>query len=242
MAYLRNPHLGAHQLATHQLAAHQLAANQFCWTGQLVSFVAGRKSSRQSILLNVACVHYGDAALLASSTDAVHAVRLGKSVRRMMMGYLNPSDWVRVVGKCKVDVHSGDLTWKAQEIIKLSAAQVKNLEPFDIKAQCLPEGGGEKSVATGQPVRVLICQQSSCRQRGSVAVSRVIDDALKASAGCSQVSVQAVGCLKNCKLGPNVMLSPKGKLQRQGLKTRYENVTSGAAKEIVEGIETVLGV
>jgi len=250
MTTVRNPPLDAQRLTVHQQVAHQPAAHKFCWTGQLVRFTEGQKSPRQYLSIKVACVHYGDDALLVTSPEAVQSVRLSKSLRRMMMGYLGASDWLRVVGKCKIDAYSGEPLWKAQEIIKLSAAQVQSLELSDGKSDCKPqhlsaENSAKQPIAAKPPVRVLVCQQSSCRQRGSVAVGQVMEDALNASEeGGSQVLVQAVGCLKNCKLGPNVRVFSKEKVHHQGLqaplKTHYEKVTPAAAKEIVDGLQARL--
>ena len=90
------------------------------------------------------------------------------------------------------------------EISKLSLEQVNQLKRKTI----WPE-----AAATSKSIRVLICQQAHCRQRGSLAVSQAMKEAIlqgsaaEAEAGSPEIVVRATGCLKRCKAGPNVVVS-----------------------------------
>lgn len=180
-------------------------AAHFCLVGRFLSFLPGEKSPYQKISLAAAL--RGDtgnlllAPMLSTDGSVTHQILLSKDLQRMMYRYLAPQDWIRVVAKEALDRRSGQMEWKATEISKLSFSQVDELRRTAVLA---------KPNKIAKPVRVLICQESSCRQKGSVAVSEAITGAI-AQAGCSKtVIVQTTGCMKRCKVGPNVVMLPGG--------------------------------
>ncbi|PZO22736.1 MAG: hypothetical protein DCF25_02150 [Leptolyngbya foveolarum] len=192
--------------------------SSFCLVGRFIAFVPGEKSPYQMISLDVSL---GD-----SSAEATHyRIVLDKHLRRMMYRYLNPQDWLKVVGHRAMNLRSGQLEWKAAEIFKLSAHQVSayRVSAYQTSTHSLP--AVTLAAKASAPVRVLICQASDCRQRGSEAVSRALKEAI-AQANSSQanssqtnssqtnssqkIMVQSTGCMKRCKEGPNVVTVPGG--------------------------------
>lgn len=183
--------------------------SSFCLMGRFIAFVPGEKSPYQMISLDVS--------LSDSSAEAAHyQIVLDKHLRRMMYRYLNPQDWLKVVGHRAMNLRSGQLEWKAAEIFKLSAHQVS---AYQTSTHSLP--AVTLAAKASAPVRVLICQASDCRQRGSEAVSRALKEAI-AQANSSQtnssqtnssqkIMVQSTGCMKRCKEGPNIVMVPGGK-------------------------------
>lgn len=188
--------------------------SSFCLVGRFIAFVPGEKSPYQMISLDVSL---GD-----SSAEATHyQIVLDKHLRRMMYRYLNPQDWLRVVGHRAMNLRSGQLEWKAAEIFKLSAHQVSayRVSAYQTSTHSLP--AVTLAAKASAPVRVLICQASDCRQRGSEAVSRALKEAIaqadssqanSSQANSSQkIMVQSTGCMKRCKEGPNIVTVPGGK-------------------------------
>lgn len=180
-----------------------MSAAQFCLIGQFLTFLPGEKSPYQKLSLEVA----RDEGTV-NAPPVTHQIQLGKDLRRMMYRYLAPQDWVRVVGKQVIDQRSGQMVWRAAEISKLSLGQVNQLK----HQTALP-----RASQSPKPIRVLICQKSDCRQRGSLAVSQAIEAAIlqrgdfaNAEAGNSKIVIQATGCMKRCQAGPNVVMLPGG--------------------------------
>ena len=139
-------------------------------------------------------------------------VKLGKSLRQALFTYLEPEDWLKIEGKGKLDSSSGEMTWKAKEIIKLSPKQIAKVQKKAAASKKETKENQPKVVAKkkAKPARVLICQKGSCRKKGSVAVGKAFGDALVEMGLDEQVTVKATGCMSHCKAGPNVVLLPGG--------------------------------
>ncbi|MEM6598376.1 MAG: (2Fe-2S) ferredoxin domain-containing protein [Cyanobacteria bacterium P01_C01_bin.69] len=212
----------------------KISTSSFGWVGQFSGFVAGEKSPYQYLAIHVVTTD-GAQANLSESNDSQQLVKLSSSLRRMMMGYLHPHEWIRVIGRVKVDAKTGDLQWKAHEIVKLSTQQTlqhtktqKNRQTKDTRK-------------TGEPVtRVLICQKSGCRQKGSQAVADAIAHTLTTHTKSELVQLIPTGCMKQCKSGPHVVLLPNKRSQKASshsttqaqLKTKYSSVTRTDAQHI----------
>lgn len=187
-----------------------------CLVGRFLKFLPGEKSPYQRLLLET---RSSEGRFDPESDGPVeHQIVLGKNLRRMMYRYLDPQDWVRVVGTQSLNRRSGLMEWKATEISKLSAEQVDQLQRETI----LPKVSDQP-----KPIRVLICQQSDCRQRGSSAVSQAMKETIDAD--CLDISIQATGCMKRCKIGPNVVMVP-GRAHSQ--------VTPGEGRSLIQSIRS----
>lgn len=188
-------------------AVAKMSATCFCLTGRFLTFLPGGKSPYQRLLLETVLAE-NPFNPESSSGPVEYQIVLGKDLRRMMYRYLEPQDWVRVVGRRSLNRRSGLIEWKAAEISKLSSAQVDQL-----KHQTTLPAASKSS----KPIRVLICQKSDCRQRGSLAVSQAMESAIlqrndsaAADASSSKIVIQATGCMKRCQAGPNVVMLPGG--------------------------------
>lgn len=237
------------------------SSTRFRYTGRFLAFVPGKKSPYQKLLMQVVRSDQGGSAQAHEIYDV--EVKLGKALRRMMVGYLEPYDWVRVVGKGKLDASSGQMRWKAGEILKLSSRQAKVLQAeFSrqlahrarvmtdeftkgepgvsstlVKRKRSEVSGAKASHKSGakaghksgaKAARILICQKSDCRKRGSLAVQRAIEKTLS-DAGCSKaVKIQPTGCMKHCKAGPNLVMLPAG--------DKYRRVTPKEARSLIKKI------
>lgn len=229
-----------------------------CYTGRFLAFRLGKKSPYQKLWLQVVDAD-GAAGKQASAMDdgVINdlEIKLGKSLRQMLVGYLEPYDWVKVAAKGKFDPNSGEMTWKACEVVKLSPRQVKRLDSefskhLDKQAKALsrmlaeahpsrekkgkrskPRGsksGATSSKSGNKPVRVLICQKSGCRKRGSQAVHQAVHQALVDAGRTKTVKIQSTGCMKHCKAGPNMVVLPMG--------DKHRRVTPKAARSLIKEI------
>ncbi|MEO1393692.1 MAG: (2Fe-2S) ferredoxin domain-containing protein [Cyanobacteria bacterium J06634_5] len=224
----------------------------FCHTGRILGFSAGDNSPRQMMLMQVLEMTPHKAVkplgtLNPSETPPNVAasytleISLGSSVQRMMYGYLAVGDWIKLVGKRKLDSVTGDSRWKAKEIVKLLPSQAQYFSqncpapevtpvagPLRTQQTTKESTGKESTGAEAKVNRVLICQKSGCRQRGAQAVQRVMEQAIVAAGQGQTVAIQATGCMKQCNLGPTVVMLPKGH--------RHHQVTPSAARQILQSI------
>lgn len=199
----------------------------FGWVGQFLGFSAGEKSPYQYLSMRVAATDSGQI-----NSGELHQVSVGKSLRQMMVGYLVPQMWIRVVGKVKVDGRTGHYHWKAREIVGLSTQQAIEYVSQQKKEHASTPG----EVPVAKPIRVLICQKSSCQQRGSRVVSDEVARAIAASSQSTQIQIQATGCMKQCSSGPHLVWLSAGKHKPQ----KYAGVTPQSANQIVhQMIETL---
>ena len=195
-----------------------------CLVGRFIAFLPGERSPYQRLSLAVLAEAPPGPALgkLIEHPLVEHSIVLSKDLRRMMYRYLEPQDWVRVVSTQGLNRHSGLMEWRATEISKLSLDQVERLK----RQMTLPQA------VTPKPTRVLICQQADCRQRGSLVVSQVMQNELYQSGvvevevGSSETVIQATGCMKRCKVGPNVVIA--GKI--------YTGVTPAQGRSLIRSV------
>jgi (2Fe-2S) ferredoxin len=220
------------------------SADRFCSIGRFLRFLPGEKSPYQKLLWEML-----DAEGNSSAKSAPQQLWLGSNLRKMMYRYLEPHDWIRIVGKQVIDKRSAQLMWKATEISKLSSAQVNQLKNSQLKNSqprntqfrddailnsrddSFVSGPLKTAENTDKPVRVLICQKSGCRQRGSVAIAEAMEGAIAQSTCPQKVTVQATGCMKRCKAGPNVVMLPGGSYSQvtpaEGLKLIHNRLNAG---------------
>lgn len=177
------------------------SSTPFCLDGQFQGFAAGKSSPFQYLELVVGANYY--------------QVKLGKDLQLMLFRYLQPGDWVRIVGKQKAAADGPQL--KAREVVRLS--QPPTHPTVQVAAKAAPKTAKTRA-------RVLVCQKSSCRKRGAEAVCARLNSALAQAGLQDQVTIQGTGCMDRCKSGPQVVVMPD--------KTRYSRVSPEEVPALVE--------
>lgn len=71
------------------------SATRFCLVGRFLTFLPGEKSPYQGLSMEIAL----DVNSEPPAEPAECQILLSKDLRRMMYRYLEPQDWVRVVGR-----------------------------------------------------------------------------------------------------------------------------------------------
>lgn len=179
---------------------------------------------------------YGYLRVMTSAGD--RTLKLAKSLRLMLFRDLTPGDWVRVLGTQKINSKTGTLEWKAREVLKLSPGS-QRLAPETLPpshdAQT-PDSqmlfpGDTSTAPTSTPkkspqAKVLICQKSSCRKRGSGTICQAFAHTLEQLGQTDQVTLKSTGCMDRCKAGPNVVILPD--------KARYAHVTPAMVPELIQ--------
>jgi len=164
--------------------------SEFELEGQLLSFVI--KDGYKVKYLHLATVN-GD-----------YTVKLCKEIRRSLLPTVATGDWLSVSG------------WQAQCYktgqIKFKADQVRTTAPNSTEPQPIVES---PALTLLSPQVILICQKSDCCKRGGRAVSEALQEVLSDRNLGSQVTLKPTGCMKRCKVGPNIVMPDK---------TRYSQV------------------
>lgn len=216
----------------------------FSWVGQFLAFVPGKKSPYQSAFVQVIAVESGTAGAIQSCQ-----IRLDKDIQETAAESIRPRSWVKVTGKGKLDKKSGKAEWKASSIEEISLQTVADVKAEAEKAEAekaekekapqpsqLQLVSATKSAAKEKPARILICQKSSCRKKGSQKVISAVEDAIAKADASDRITVKSTGCLKCCKTGPTVVVLPSGSKGKKLSKERYRKVTPKSAKKIVGSV------
>jgi (2Fe-2S) ferredoxin len=198
---------------------------QFSLVGRFKAFLPGKKSPYQRLLLEVAPPQ--------ANLPATYQIRLGKDLRKKARRELTLQDKVSVIGKLS-HKRNGKLKWRATKISKLSVvpmeAQIEAIKGDTRSPE--PSPPAKKTSGKSKPLRILVCQKSSCRRRGSVKVAQAMEAEMAARHGSPKVIVQSTGCLKGCKAGPNAVVIP-GKKQRQ---VRHTHLTPKKGRSLIHNI------
>lgn len=166
--------------------------SDFNLVGQLVGFVI--KDGDRIKYLRVAV------------SEREYWIKVPKEMRDRLDRDLMPGCWVAITGTRKLD-------WK-KGIVKLTAAEVQlTTKPSD-GLTMLVSPSAPPPPAQGK-ASILVCQKSSCCQRGSKAVCRALEESLHDRGLTDRVEIKTTGCLKQCKQGPNLVVMPD--------KSRYSN-------------------
>lgn len=206
----------------------------FSWVGQFLAFVPGKKSPHQFAFIQVIAVENGTSGEIQSCQ-----VKLSKNIREMVASSIKPRSWVKVSGKGKLDQKSGKMKWKA-EIMEAISLQTLAAVKAEAEAASRPPRlklvSTTKATVKQKPARILVCQKSSCRKKGSQKVSDAIEDAIAQANASDQITLKATGCLKCCKTGPTVVVLPASSKHNKKSKETYRKVTPKSAKKIVASV------
>jgi (2Fe-2S) ferredoxin len=172
--------------------------SSFCLVGQLEGYELSKSGKVRYLRLTTA--------------EGLQQFKLGQSSRLdLLRGVLNglvfQGGWLEILGQQKV---YPDGTFKSLKVKGLRALQ----DPSDFRN---PETDPHNPLPgrSALPAKILICQKSSCRKRGSMAVQRSLEQELCDRQLSDQVCVKATGCLNQCSKGPILFIN----------KTPYRNVT-----------------
>ena len=137
----------------------------------------------------------------------VFAGKIPKPLRSELYRSLKPGDRVQIAGEREVDLLKGREKWVLCHVV-----------PVQASPKAAP--GSEE----GRKGVVLVCQKSDCCRRGAIAVMQALQAHLAAYP--ETIRVQGVGCLKDCKRGPNVVFLPD--------KARYSGVSPQGIPALLE--------
>jgi Thioredoxin-like [2Fe-2S] ferredoxin len=174
-----------------------------CLVGQLEEYELGKSGKVRSLSL-VTSEEPQRVKLIVKLTKASRFDLL----RGTLEGLVEKGAWLEIIGEQKVDSDGSPKGFKAKGLKVLSC-------PTKTKKPVLEDSVSVVSKPLAATSKILICQKSSCRKRGSLAVQHALEQELGDRQLSDQVTVKATGCLKNCSKGPNLIIN----------KTSHRNVT-----------------
>ncbi len=158
-------------------------------------------------------------ATVLNDSGALKKLRLGtaqgewvfkvpKSYRKALAQLPQPGTWVEVQG------YQVNVSKKGQQHTKLEAISLVPIETCSLINACPGQ-----ALATGEaipalsarniPIKIKVCQKSSCCKRGGDRVWQALADRLQAHDMADQVQLERTGCLGKCKQGPALMVLPE---------------------------------
>ncbi len=190
------------------MATIQPLVSEFTIIGQLEDFVS--KSDN--------CVKY----LQLTTSEEDYSIKVAKELRSKLAKHLKPGCWLKVTGMRKYELHKGIVNYKAYRV-ELLADQLSPQLASNIpttantaKPNTSIRYAEETSAPLSVKAKVLFCHKSTCWKKGGKATCQLLKSELEKQGIADQVEIKTVGCLKQCKKAPNMVIMPD--------KARYHNV------------------
>ncbi|MDJ0705730.1 MAG: (2Fe-2S) ferredoxin domain-containing protein, partial [Leptolyngbyaceae cyanobacterium MO_188.B28] len=149
-----------------------------------------------------------------------YQIKLPKHLRIDAIRHFTPGEWVFISGMQKVKLKTGEISLKADNLLKASPGQCKEILPTidqvkltQVQEKSLEGAGGAK----GGRSKVLVCSKSSCMKRGGKAICKLLESELREQGLTDQITIKLTGCMGHCKSGPNLVFMPD--------KARYRHVS-----------------
>lgn len=146
-------------------------------------------------------------------------IKLSKEARASVRGVLTPGDWIWVFGERCTDPDT--------EAVKYKAFLIKQADPGHTPPLTAAPAEPAKSASKAKPqATILVCQKSDCMKRGGKAVCQRLQQELSDRGLENQVAIKGVGCMKDCKAGPNLVVMPG--------KARYSRIEATEIPEVLD--------
>ena len=135
-----------------------------------------------------------------------YSIKVAKELRSRLGQHLQPGCWLKVTGMRKYELHKGQVKYKAYRVELLAEKLEKEFASEQAK----------RAKKTKPKAKVLFCQKSTCWKKGGKATCQTLKNELQQQGIAEKVEIKTVGCLKQCKKAPNIVVMPD--------KARYHNV------------------
>ena len=147
--------------------------------------------------------------LLLKSGGDEYAVKLPKYLRPILVRELVPETYIQVWA------YPDEEIWRAINILPLPEAERLQLQQQESESPPSSDQPAHKSnPLTPQRAEVCIqvCRKGKCFKQGSREIWQTLQAEVEANPDLQHVSIEATGCMKACKKGPNLRILPAGKM------------------------------
>jgi len=164
--------------------ALQPLVSEFTITGTLENFVVNSKGRVKSLYVSTAQEDY--------------SIEVAKEQKNILGKYLQPGCYLKVTGMRKYKLHQEQACYKAYRIELLAEEFPTQIETTDNKSKA----------------KILVCQGSSCCQKGSQMIYKTLQTELKAKGITGEVAIKITGCMKQCKQAPYIIMPGRNSCTR----------------------------
>ena len=169
----------------------------FSLEGRFIGFAPGKKSPFKYLQLATA---HGD-----------YQIKLPKYLRIDVIRCFTPGDWVFVSGKQTVELDTGEICLKANDITQASPGQFPERLPAIALVETDPataNASARSKPSKAKRAKVLVCNKSSCMKQGGKEICKLLESELQAQGLTDQITIKLTGCMGHCKAGPNLVFMP----------------------------------
>lgn len=143
--------------------------------------------------------------ILETATGSIN-LKLPKYLRPMLVRELSPGSWVQVWAFPEDD------RWRAINLIPWPVEEV----PADLKvalaaAPASPPASGASAPKIA-PVCIQVCRKGKCFKQGGATLFQALQAEIDHNPSLNHVTLEATGCMKACKQGPNLRVLPQKKM------------------------------
>lgn len=129
-------------------------------------------------------------------------VYLPKYLRPALVRDIVLGDWIQVQAYPEQGVFHGI------DILPLPETEQNRLQ----RTSCsLPQPPSEQPAQPKAQLCLQVCCKGKCFKQGSRAILQTLQTAIDTDPGLKHISIQATGCMKACKQGPNLQVMPEGR-------------------------------
>jgi (2Fe-2S) ferredoxin len=158
---------------------------------------------------------------LATATGEV-TVKIPKEFRLSLYRTLSPGIWVQVSGEQKFDSEKREIKFKAYQIVPSVPGAEPGSAALTVDA---PPSAPVAATPNSNKETILVCQKSDCCKRGGNALFKALQTELGDRGLADQVTLKPTGCMKLCKMGPNLVMPDK---------TRYSQIQPKTVPALLE--------
>ncbi len=138
-------------------------------------------------------------------------IKLAKHLRFLIGPRLTVGDTIEVFGEKTVKPYKGTVKWEAWAVTILASDPQAQATALASEPRVYPTV--PHPIEATQPTRlprkcVQICQKSDCQKRGASRIANTLQQLLADHPEHDQIQIKSMGCMKNCKAGPNVVFMP----------------------------------
>ncbi len=140
----------------------------------------------------------------------LYTIKLPKYLRPMLLREIAPGDFLEVWA------YPDDGIWRAVNVLPMSAAEAERLQkawqaspPEPLGLPPSSDRRSQKSAA-GEKKCIQVCRKGACYKQGSKHIWSALQAEVERNPDLQHISIEATGCMKACKKGPNLKVLPAG--------------------------------
>jgi NADH:ubiquinone oxidoreductase subunit E len=176
-----------------------LEVTEFCFEGRFLDFVIKDGYKLKGLLLG--------------TSEGECYIKLAKHLRSAFDLRLPQGTWLQVVGTKQYNEKKDQVTLVAERV--MAASSDMGTVAAQIPAKTKP----------AKTQTILVCQKSDCMKRGGRALCQALESELINNGLEDSVTVKGIGCMKNCKAGPNLVMPDK---------TRYSKIQAQQVPALID--------